>query len=111
LTNDDDTYSNDEKIDFISRVVKNKSIEQLFSDPNAVNQVFIRANAYSYIIERLTDELLAFYSEHEDEVTDYVARATKDYLPTSKITQVSNLTLSDINRISLRDLLSGNELK
>ena len=110
LMNDEKTFSENEKIAFISSVIKNKSIEQLFSDPKAVNHLFNRARAYRNAIKRLTENLLSFYSEHEDKTDYFVSRANKDYPDTPKILR-ADLTIQDIDRIFLRDMLSGKELK
>lgn len=111
LMDDEKSYTEIEKIDFISSVLKNKSIEQLLNDKNAVNQVFIRIRAYKNLIDRLTEGILTFYTEHEDKIENYIVRANNDYPLTSKISQIIDLTIFDIDRISLRDMLSGQELK
>ena len=111
LMDDEKIFTESEKISYLNSVIRNISFEQIFSDPNAVNQIFIRARAYRNAIYRLTECILSFYTEHEDEIDYYVAKANDDYLPTPEIIQVDGLNIFDIDKISLRDMLSGKELK
>ncbi len=107
---DEKYYSESEKFAFISSVL-GKSIQQLQTDPNAVHQIFIRTLAYINIIERFTKSLFLFFEEHEEsEFKHYITIVNKDFPKTSKISR-TDLTIQDIDRIFLRDMLSGKALK
>jgi hypothetical protein len=96
----------DEQKSLISATLLKAKLEQIYSDKNAVYQIYSRIKAYLKIIDRFTNELLEFYIEHENDVDYFLARANQDYLPTKQITNISNLTLQDIDRIFIRDILN-----
>jgi hypothetical protein len=111
LINDDKLFSNDDKKNFISSMFLGQSLD-FFNDSNAVNEIFIRIRAYRNLIDRLMNELLSFYNEHGDnDVRYFLSRANQDFLPTSKITEIENLTIFDIDKIFVRDMASGKKLK
>jgi hypothetical protein len=104
---DDENVNNQDKIILINGVLKNDELDKLLSDSKALNEIFIRVNAYYFLIKRHTQGLLSFYAEHESDIDYFLSRANQDYLPTKHITNVSSLTLQDIDRIFIRDMLNG----
>jgi len=109
--NHNENVSNEDKKVFIKSIF-GKNIEQIFSDTKAVNAIFVRASAYNLLINRLTNALLSFYSEHgnDEDIKYFLLRANNDFEGTAYITDIDKITIYDVDKIFVRDMLGGKKI-
>jgi len=107
---DKKVFSINDKKNFITNILQNKTLEDFLSDDKVTDAIFIRIRGYHNLIKRLTSCLLAFYSEHQNGIDDYLSCANRDYYPTKEVTDIDNFTIQDIDRIFIRDMLGGKSL-
>jgi len=110
LPHNDFAISFEEQKSLINITLIGAKLEQLYGDKNAVYQIYNRVRTYIKLIERFAKELIDFYSEHKNDIDYFLSRANQDYLPTNQITNISSLTLQDIDRIFIRDMLNEEKL-
>jgi len=112
VSDTDDENVSDEDKQFIIKSILGKNIEQIFSDSKALNAIFIRVFAYRSLIKRLTNCFLSFYSEHgnEEDIEYFLSRANSDFDKTANITSVEKITIYDVDKVFVRDMLSGENL-
>jgi hypothetical protein len=100
----------EEHLNYIQSIIKNDSLTQIIRDTKILQAISIRIRAYCVIIERLTNSLLKFYVEHEDDCVRCLLQIDKEYSPTERIENVSGLSIQNIEYIFIRDMLSGKDL-
>ncbi|MDR3118131.1 MAG: hypothetical protein LBU44_01700 [Mediterranea sp.] len=110
LIPNDFASSYEEQKSLIGATFSSVKLEQLYEDKNTVYQIYNRIKAYLKLIDRLTNGLLAFYSEQENDINYFLSRANQNYLPTNKIRNIAQLNIQDIDRIFIRDMLNGKNL-
>jgi len=110
LPHNDFASSFEEQKSLINTTLLGAKLEQLYGDKNAVYQIYNRIKTYLKLIDRFTNELLDFYSKHEKDIDYFISRTNQDYLPTKQISNVSSLTLQDIDHIFIRDMLNGEKI-
>jgi hypothetical protein len=108
---DNKQMSIEEHLNYIQSIIKNDSLTQIIRDTKIMQAISIRLRAYFTIIEKLTETLLTFYVEHENDCVRILLQINKEYSPTKQIKNTDTLTIQDIERIFIRDMLSGKELK
>ncbi|MDR1896486.1 MAG: hypothetical protein LBR10_06825 [Prevotellaceae bacterium] len=83
----------EEHLNYIQSIIKNDSLTQIIRDTKILQAISTRLRAYCTIVERLTDFLLAFYVEHEDDCVRCLLQIDKEYSPTGAFQNVGYLSL------------------
>jgi hypothetical protein len=109
---DDENVSDEDKKFIVSGFLGNRLDAKLFADKKALNAIFIRLCAYRLLIKRNTNGLLSFYAEHDnnEDIEYFLSKANRDFAQTAKITNIDKLTIYDIDKIFVRDMLNGEDL-
>jgi len=103
------------KVDFeIKKSLLNQfsgnNINEILNEQKSNLELYKRLYAYNYLINRLVKRLLSFYQTQNNTV-DFISKLNNDYPDSKNIKNINNLNLMDIERIFLRDVLSGKKLE
>ncbi len=97
------------KINYMQNTIRSEDLKDLLSAPQTIDAIYKRVRVSIIMINRLTNRLLSFWIKYDNDkigLDSYISKVNKDYTSTDRITK-NNLTINEIERIFLRDMLSG----